>query len=413
MKIRADEWYFYLLCFFAFSLPFAGFHIPKYVLGILIILKIFIILKDLNGFKSLIIKKRGVLIFLLLCPVYFGITLLYSADTANGLNLLGRYSFCFIMPFIFLVKNESKVLYSTLLSYVLGSISLIALNFLLVIINWDDSVFYSYSKFYYQNLSSFVALHPGYYSLIIASAMFIVLIYVKSKIKILVVSLFAATLFLLSSKGIIILSLLGLVVWFCDILKNFNKLSNISGWIISAVLISFLFSQTHIYKRMKQGYKSFENVTSVYDDPNNRLDENLLRLFLFKYSIDTINKNNSSILFGYGIGDYQEELLETYSKEKYGYGLHYEYNSHNQYLTTTLMSGLIGLILFVMYLLTPIIFGNNKNKLVLLVLLLLFGFAFLESYFSREIGILISTFLITTLSMFTFNHPKVLLECNN
>ncbi|WP_350289492.1 O-antigen ligase family protein [uncultured Croceitalea sp.] len=407
MKARIDKLYFYLLCLFAFSIPFAGFHIPKYVLGGLILLKIFIIIKDVKDFQSIVIKKKKVLMALLICPISISITMLYSTDTVTGLSLLGRYSFCFILPFVFLVKNDNKVLVYSVLSYAAGAFALILLNFILIVVKWDEPVFYSYSKFYYQNLSSYVALHPGYYSLIISSALFVILVYLKSKIKLLAVSLCAIILFLLSSKGIIILSFVGIAVWlYHNTIKQKNRFRNISGWIILSFFLSFFLTQTHIFKRIKQSYISFQNVSSVYEDPNNRLDENLLRFFLFKYSIDTIKKNNYSALFGYGIGDYQKELLTTYEEEKYGFGLHYRYNSHNQYLTTTLMSGIVGLIIFIVYLLTPIIFGNMENVLSGIFVLILFGYAFLESYFSREIGILISSFFITILSMLQLRCSK-------
>lgn len=408
--LKINDFYFFLLCLLSFTIPFIGFGVPKYILGLLIVFNIARIFIHFQEFKQLVYSSKKQFIAVLIFPIYLGTTLIYSEDFSSGLALFGRFSFCFLIPFVLLTKKKRGLNYDwVIISFLFGTFLLILVTLIVVLLNWDATYFYSYGRFYYQNLSDNANLHPGYFSLIVSLSIFISLYYVKGPARYVFSLLLMIFLILLSSKGIIMITICCLIVY---LLKTLNKDYSAKNWIVLLLvgtIVLVVFSKTLVYKRVLGTFESFKEVSTVYDDRNNRLDENLVRFFLYKYSYQTIIKNNSTILFGYGIGDFQNELLKTYEDEEYGYGLHYKYNSHNQYLTTLLMSGTVGLFLFLWYLYLPLWFGFVKRsyKTFLAIFLL---YAFLESFYNREAGILITTFFV---SFFTLFDPVDIREINN
>ncbi len=102
MDNKLSNTYFIFLRIFCFSIPFIGFNIPRYILGGLVIFKIIEILKNIGEFVVVLKKYKKALFALLAIPIYYLITLTYSEDLINGFNMLGRFSYGFLIPFIFL-----------------------------------------------------------------------------------------------------------------------------------------------------------------------------------------------------------------------------------------------------------------------------------------------------------------------
>lgn len=73
----------------------------------------------------------------------------------------------------------------------------------------------------------------------------------------------------------------------------------------------------------------------------------------------TINQNalqlaSEQSLVGHGAGSYREELVDQYAEAGYSAGVSAGYNAHNQYVETLLSTGVIGLVLLLAYLTSPL-----------------------------------------------------------
>lgn len=112
-------------------------------------------------------------------------------------------------------------------------------------------------------------------------------------------------------------------------------------------------------------------------------------------------------LLGYGLGSSKVDFIEK-SKEK-GLYLAYEkeYNVHNQFLETSLESGVVSLILFILAFVFFARDVDRKSRYMAYVVMLIFGFAlFFESMLLRIAAV--STFLGLVLLIFSLSQSREL-----
>jgi O-antigen ligase len=98
-------------------------------------------------------------------------------------------------------------------------------------------------------------------------------------------------------------------------------------------------------------------------------------------------------LFGTGIGDVGDEMIEEYRMNGFYFGIRYNLNAHNQYLDIALEFGLIGLTAFLVLILGGSVYQalKERNVLQLYFILSLVIYLFTEVMFNRNQGI---TFII-------------------
>ncbi len=108
-------------------------------------------------------------------------------------------------------------------------------------------------------------------------------------------------------------------------------------------------------------------------------------------------------IFGYGVGDGKRKLVQCYESEAQ-FLVANNYNSHNQYLGIILKSGYLGLFLFVIFVLYQLIKGlNNRNHLLVALLLFYCMVMFSENILERENGVMFFALLINLFVM--LNYP--------
>jgi O-antigen ligase len=174
----------------------------------------------------------------------------------------------------------------------------------------------------------------------------------------------------------------------------FGRLSlkiKFSVGVISCFLIYFLFAFNSDFK--KRFIEMIIPVSYSKVNPNNSTS---VRIAVWDCGIQKIKSSNT--LIGNGIGDVPSVLQQCYDVqypelEKY-------YNTHNQYFSILLGTGLIGLLsflLFFMYLFVNAL-KNKNNFLLVLVLFYLYIFNF-ENIIERKYGILLLLFFL----FFVFN----------
>ena len=133
----------------------------------------------------------------------------------------------------------------------------------------------------------------------------------------------------------------------------------------------------------------------IVDNNDPRVNGLTLRLLLWQESINVI-ETIPEFVFGKGVGKATDDLLKL-NLVKRGLGKYQRFSTHNQFINIFMRAGLIG----VLALLMIVVFGfykaiKNKNKM-LLIMVIMFTFAMLtESVFQRVLGI----YFFTTVLLF-------------
>lgn len=205
------------------------------------------------------------------------------------------------------------------------------------------------------------------------------------------------TLFILERKGVLLSFLFGLLVIILSLLrKNFSR-KILTGFILLALVVSSVFVIPS--NRFKELYK-IQNYSGEL-----KFNSTSLRYGIYNCAITKIKE---SPLFGFGIGDVQNELVECY-KTKSELLLDLTYNSHNQYLSYFLSTGVFGFLLLFIIMLKTIIDSKKNNNILLLSITIFFAFCMLfENILERQSGVILFSFYICLFSFYNFSETKKL-----
>ena len=118
------------------------------------------------------------------------------------------------------------------------------------------------------------------------------------------------------------------------------------------------------------------------------------------------NAIQESPFLGYGIGDFKEVLLNQYIKDKFYLGYYEKFNSHNQYLDTSLAIGIFGLTILLFILFIGFYYSRN-NILLFFISNIYFLSFFTESMFSRQWGIISFPFFISLAFLYKAHTTKL------
>jgi O-antigen ligase len=92
--------------------------------------------------------------------------------------------------------------------------------------------------------------------------------------------------------------------------------------------------------------------------------------------------------YGYGTGDFRDEIMNCYQEKGYTYAYQQNLDSHNEYFAQLHRHGITGLILFVMLLVIPFRHALKFRSPLLAVFIILFAVtAFFENVFSAQKGV--------------------------
>ncbi len=139
--------------------------------------------------------------------------------------------------------------------------------------------------------------------------------------------------------------------------------------------------------------KRFLEIFNIEKLTKDNANSTNIRVAIYKNSISLIKQ---SPFFGYGIGDYNQELKKKYKIEGQEVLLLKNYNSHNQYLSFLLIGGPLVLLTYMWFFYTNIkkaLF--NKNK-IFVILLIFYSIVMLtENILERENGVIFYAFFLT------------------
>lgn len=126
--------------------------------------------------------------------------------------------------------------------------------------------------------------------------------------------------------------------------------------------------------------------------------------FLINYLSLSIVKDN--LLFGVGTGDYQDILEKSYDEIHFKSGMGLKLNNHNQYLTEFLKTGILGGLCFICLLFLLAREASLSNKYFVYFVGFFIVGSLLESYLSRQHGIVVFSFFLPLFLKFEMEIQK-------
>lgn len=347
--------------------------------------------------KSLFLKKN------LFIKVFFFIflfsTILYSNNLEYGLKKIETMSSLFVFPVVFALFNKDQVNYTykfinTYLWIYIVTVFLFNTCFFLWFYYTNPNyifieIFHHYKRIIIVDIGKY-SIHPIYMSMHCCLALiFSIKLFTrikKHKQKILLVLINLVILFfmvVLAKKGPILALIITLLIWLFFEYKKQLKLNLIL--IISIISIFTIIPST---RSKFLELTKIKKIKKIEKNKKTNLTSSNIRFTLYYNSLKLIKK---APLLGYGIGDYNDEL----NKENYVFSFDENYNSHNQYISFTLIGGVLLLVLFLLYYYFNFISAIRSNNTILILILVFYGIMMLfENILERESGVIFFAFLI-------------------
>ncbi|WP_019037501.1 O-antigen ligase family protein [Psychroflexus tropicus] len=379
--------------------------LPRLVGNIFIIvsfaISLYVFKKNKKGLKDLLDAS---FIFPAVFYTYILLNGLYGYNSNEFLRQIDKNFLALIIPFSLLTLlkpfffDKIKKTYSYAL--VLITLSLILINIINLLSGGPSSMYY------FHDFTEFVGINAVYFSLFLSLGILICLnqVYKRIDIKINLIFLltFALGLLFCASKAIIAATIIVSLIH--EIFSKKSKKTLLFIISIGTIFTFIIYSNPYLKERFVEGVKydlifeTSDELANAKEFSNSEIDnisDLELRAIFLKISIYHL-VNDGNLLFGYGVSDYQDYLDYYYMV----YGLapfHYEgYSPHNQYAYSLVSSGIIGLLILVLYLVYSFFQNFKYNNLLGLCFLILICIAMLfETYLLRTKGIIFFFFFNT------------------
>lgn len=396
--------FYFLLCAAVVSLPFTIFLMLP--IAILIFLNWLVEGNFKAKFSRLRQEPTRAVTFALLIFFFLlhALSLLYSHNVADTLSNLECKMWFLLIPLSLLTVDSERLtnrrVENLLLLFLLSSACVVAINLAWSVVQWKQNDFQNfYHYFYYVKVSHLLPnhpTHPSYLAMYLTVSSFITLYFLflsqrfanaSQAIKfafIVLLLLFSVFIFLLQSKaGLLIYFplLLGVGVY----LLNRNKrriLVTISAVVaVLAISVAFLSFSSGYGNRLKLAYEDFFNSDSETLDNQHGIG---MRFAVWNSSLEVFKEH---FWLGVGAGDVVDYLLKAYEDEHLDLVVKKAYNSHNQYLQTSVGLGILGLLSLVSILIWALILAlRNRSFLLLLFVVVVALNLLVESMFETRAG---------------------------
>ena len=144
----------------------------------------------------------------------------------------------------------------------------------------------------------------------------------------------------------------------------------------------------------------FKELLTTEDLAEKNANSTDLRQAIYTEAIGLIQK---SPVFGYGIGDYNDKLKQSYKEKDLAFLLEKNYNAHNQYLSSWLIGGLFSFLALV-FLLGRNFFLSVKytNHLLFLVVTFYMIVMFTENILEREDGVIFFSLFLNYFALLNY-----------
>ena len=386
---------YYLLACFLIALPFEHFFSERLLICFSVHTLIQLKKSKLPALKNKIVWIIASIFFLNL------ITIIYSNYPSNGLKHIGHqlgillFPVCLSVTNIDLKKHKSSLLKIFALTCT-ATIVYIYIDAFRVIHYFHLPVFSIVSKqFINQRFSAPIGLHATYLSMYVALSIstFLYIFFLDPGCKnwkyiFLTVILFAG-LIQLSSRSVFISTCIIVMITIPVLLLHGKK--RLSFFVISFLILLLIILAITNFDSLKKRYVS---------DLENDLSENAVTPDLSKTRVARWNLElgliSKSPFIGYGSGSEKYILKDKYFEKKFYVSYLLELNSHNQYLSFLINTGVFGLLLY-LYILY---FGfaaaiKNRNFLFVSLLILITIVSISENILDVNKGIFFYSFFFS------------------
>lgn len=165
------------------------------------------------------------------------------------------------------------------------------------------------------------------------------------------------------------------------------------------------YKMVHANAFEKRLYELFWEVRNYHYKGNPEANSFTMRLEFWRNGLQILKQN---WLFGVGTGDVQLAFNKQYESTNSNLKHEYRLRSHNQYLTLFITFGVIGFVLFLVIILTPIGLAIKNSNYVQFIVALLLAFSMLnEDTLETQIGVSIFTFMYTIALILPFKKSHV------
>ena len=300
------------------------------------------------------------------------ISLLWSSDTSNGLVQLETKMGLLLVPLFMRagsLRLTDQQLNGLMRAFVYGA--LVALFYALAYAvfraeHWTaemDEVISPSSYFFYERLAD-PLMHPGYFSLHVGAALLIVIgsqAFSTNWWRASLILMLLIGLWLLQGRmQILALLMIGGGVLFGRALlqARWRKFLAIA---LGALLLLAILVPKRYFGRFVQLPKWEYNISGGPEDFNSATYR------LAEWSSAWVAIQRAPIL-GSGIGDNRKALFKVYEERQFFQGLKMNFNAHNQFLETSLVLGLLGLLALLFWMGTYLKEAIQQRSLLLLTL---------------------------------------------
>jgi len=342
-RINFDKVYYYLILLLAFTLP-----ISRAVISIIsVLLPVIWIIEGNFKYKFQIIKNNKALLFFTLFIAFSLLSLLWTQNFIDAKRPVRLFVY-YLDLIVIATSFNPKYTYRIINAFLVGI-------FISVFIAYGVAFELWQFKYASPNDPSPFMLHLEY-SIFLAFASILLLNRVISKKyttkeKIIYGLFFIAVvgnLFLTQGRTGQVAFIIALLI-----LPMMHFKISIKSFIISSAIIASIIAITYNVDKTFNARVSY-TINSISEVSNNHFN-NALSMRLAYYVV-TPGILKEHLLAGVGIGDYQDAIRQEIDKKQYSYfskrvrEFVKKYNPHSQYVVIVLQTGLIGLILFILFL---------------------------------------------------------------
>ncbi|MFT4644289.1 MAG: O-antigen ligase [Planctomycetota bacterium] len=331
--------------------------------------------------------------------VMYLVALTYSPNLSYSAKYLSRSVALVLIPFVFWCRGGMDTkLYSEVTKYfILGVLTSCVLSLSISLIAFFQTG--DINHFTYYELAETIDLHPTYFSLFILTALVFLSKQrnISNLFKFIISLTCLATLMLLQSR-IALFGLTGLIIYsYLNTSTKFFKKLILFGSII-IVLIGI--NSTDLSSRIIEVVDFEPSLEAVGTFDENGINQ---RFWLWSAAFGQIKERP---LLGYGLGAqrnlFKWQVQKGFLQQEFNYELFLagknlsDKNLHNQYLQLWYEGGVLGLLLFLMALIS-MFYKHNKNKSFgkLSVLLIFSIFLITENMMARQMGIFFYAFIFS------------------
>lgn len=388
-----------LFTLFAFSLPFP----MEYSYCVLAALAIYVVI----NFKIQTKKRIPKEVFIFQLVYWLSLSgYLYSDDTFRANYMLERQLTIFIFPLLMPLVTDFSKNYSSkiLLGLALGSIVAI---FFLYYKAFESIVYINHASFFQkittdpylnQNFALPLSIHSGYLSIFISMSIIFLLDYLRKLnnrpyiVVLFVIALIILIMGLLSlaSRNTIITTVFIIIIVYPFFYVKRRALYFLVTISVCAAVFYFLKQSPYFESRFSSEFVQEMSIKKVKLKDEYQVEPRMQRW------ICAANLIKQQPIFGYGTGDEVELLKKEYLKNNLIVSYNLEFNAHNQYISTLIKHGIVGLVLFLFAFVYYLYLGVQNTNFIYtsFTILLLVGF-FTENILDMNKGIFFFAFFNT------------------